>query len=172
MGLAICKKYQPLWTSDANYFILTGGRGSAKSFAVSDFIENLTFESGHTILFTRYTLTAASISVIPEFREKIELEEHEPYFNINLSDIENIRSGSIILFRGIKTSSGNQTANLKSIQNVTTWVLDEAEELQDETTFDKIDESIRKKGIQNRVIIILNPCTKEHFIYKRFSAGI
>lgn len=168
MGLEICKKYQPLWTSKANYFIMTGGRGSAKSFAVADFIENLTFESGHTILFTRYTLTAASISVIPEFTEKIELENHEPYFKVNSSDIENTKSGSIILFRGIKTSSGNQTANLKSIQNVTTWVLDEAEELTDETTFDKIDESIRKKGIQNRVIIILNPCTKEHFIYKRF----
>jgi len=168
MGLEICKKYQPLWTSTANYFILTGGRGSAKSFAVADFIENLTFESGHTILFTRYTLTAASISVIPEFQEKIEMENHEPYFKVNQSDIENIKSGSAILFRGIKTSSGNQTANLKSIQNVTTWVLDEAEELLDENTFDKIDESIRKKGIQNRVIIILNPCTKEHFIYKRF----
>ena len=90
------------------------------------------------------------------------------YFNVNKTDIENKVTGSNILFRGIKTSSGNQTANLKSIQNTTTWVLDEAEELEDETTFDKIDESIRKKGIQNRVIILMNPTTKEHFIYKRF----
>jgi len=168
MGLKICKKYKPLWTSKANYFIITGGRGSAKSFAVSDFTENLTFESGHTILFTRYTLTSASISIIPEFTEKIEIENHDKLFKINTSDIENIVTGSKILFRGIKTSSGNQTASLKSIQNTTTWILDEAEELTDENTFDKIDESIRKKGIHNRVIIILNPCTKEHFIYKRF----
>ncbi|MTV78163.1 PBSX family phage terminase large subunit, partial [Streptococcus pneumoniae] len=34
--------------------------------------------------------------------------------------------------------------------------------------FDKIDFSIRAKGIQNRVILVLNPATKEHFIYKRF----
>jgi len=168
MGIKICTKYKPLWTSTANYFILTGGRGSSKSFTVAKFIENITFEPGHTILFTRYTLTSASISIIPEFTEKIELEEHQSYFNINTSDIENTTTGSKILFRGIRTSSGNQTASLKSIQNVTTWVLDEAEELMDEDIFDKIDESIRKKGIQNRVIIILNPCTKEHFIYKRF----
>jgi len=54
------------------------------------------------------------------------------------------------------------------LAGVTTWVLDEAEELNDEDTFDKIDFSIRAKDIQNRVILILNPATKEHFIYNRF----
>jgi phage terminase large subunit len=47
-------------------------------------------------------------------------------------------------------------------------VLDEAEELIDENTFDTIDLSIREKNIQNRVILILNPATKEHWIYDRF----
>jgi phage terminase large subunit len=40
--------------------------------------------------------------------------------------------------------------------------------LTDEDTFDKIDLSIRHKSKQNRVILILNPATKEHFIYQRF----
>ncbi|MDH3381656.1 MAG: PBSX family phage terminase large subunit [Flavobacteriaceae bacterium] len=161
-------KYKPLWSSDSSLFIITGGRGSAKSFHVSDFCENLTFEQGHTILFTRYTLTSAHISIIPEFEEKIELEGHIPFFNINKTEIVNNRTQSNILFRGIRTGSGTQTANLKSIQNLTTWVLDEAEELTDENIFDKINESVRKKGIHNRVILVLNPPTKEHFIYKRF----
>ena len=34
--------------------------------------------------------------------------------------------------RGLQSSSGDNTANLKSIQGVTCWVLDEAEELTDE----------------------------------------
>ena len=38
----------------------------------------------------------------------------------------------------------------------------------DEDIFDTIDLSIREKGIQNRIILILNPVTKEHWIYKRF----
>lgn len=168
----ISKKYEPLWTSNANYFILTGGRGSGKSFAVADFLENLTFEIGHTILFTRYTLTSAHISIIPEFVEKIEIEGHESHFKVNVQDIENTSTSSKILFRGIRTSSGNQTASLKSIQNTTTWVLDEAEELVDENIFDKIDESVRQVGIQNRIIIILNPTTKEHWIYQRFFEGM
>ena len=172
--IKIHSKYKPLWDSKASYYILTGGRGSGKSFAVSDFIENLTFERGHTMLFTRYTLTSAHISIIPEFEEKIELEGHIGLFNVNKTEIENIKTESKILFRGIRTSSGNQTASLKSIQNVTTWILDEAEELTDEDTFDKIDESVRKVGIQNRVIIVLNPSTEEHWIYKRFfeQAGV
>ena len=66
------------------------------------------------------------------------------------------------------SSSGTQTANLKSLAGVTCWVLDEAEELIDETVFDKIDLSIRSKNAQNRVIMILNPTTAEHFIYNRW----
>lgn len=89
-------------------------------------------------------------------------------FEVNKSEITNKVSKSEIIFRGIKTSSGDQTANLKSLQGVTTWILDEAEELTDETTFDKINLSIRQKGKQNRIILILNPATKEHWIYKRF----
>jgi phage terminase large subunit len=74
----------------------------------------------------------------------------------------------------MKTSSGDQTANLKSLQGTTTWVVDEAEELVDEIVFDKINLSIRTKGTQNRIILILNPATKEHWIYKRFfeEAGV
>ena len=98
----------------------------------------------------------------------------ESEFVITKDEIININTGSKIIFKGIKTSSGTQTANLKSLQGVTTWVLDEAEELTDEDVFDKIDLSIRHKTKQNRVILILNPTTKEHFIYNKFfeSKGI
>ena len=46
--------------------------------------------------------------------------------------------------------------------------MDEAEELNDEDIFDKIDLSVRNKIQENGVILILNPTTKEHFIYKRW----
>ena len=103
----------------------------------------LTYEVGHTILFTRYTLTSAHISIIPEFVEKIEMADLHNDFSITKDEIINLRTGSKILFKGIKTSSGTQTANLKSLQGVTTWVLDEAEELVEEDVFDKIDLSVR-----------------------------
>lgn len=166
--ITINKKYIPLFESESRYFVITGGRGSGKSFALNSFLLLLTYEVGHTILFTRYTLTSAHISIIPEFVEKIEMADLHNDFSITKDEIINLRTGSKILFKGIKTSSGTQTANLKSLQGVTTWVLDEAEELVEEDVFDKIDLSVRNFTKQNRVILILNPTTKEHFIYSRF----
>jgi phage terminase large subunit len=157
-----------VFDNDTRYFICTGGRGSGKSFSIGLLLCILTNEPNHVILFTRYTLRAAGISIIPEFLEKIELLGWQDKFNITKDEIINKQSGSRILFRGIKTSSGDQTANLKSLQGVTTWVLDEAEELTDESIFDKIDLSVRHKNTQNRVIMIMNPSTKEHWIYQRF----
>jgi phage terminase large subunit len=161
------EKYN-LLGSDSRYFVITGGRGSGKSYSLNSFLLLLTYEVGHVILFTRYTLTSAHVSIIPEFIDKIETANLIHDFYITKDEIINKITGSKILFKGIKTSSGTQTANLKSLAGVTTWVLDEAEELTDEDTFDKIDFSIRAKEIQNRVILVLNPATKEHFIYKRF----
>jgi len=164
-------KHQQKWNklgAKTRYFVITGGRGSGKSFEVARFLNLLSFDAGHKILFTRQTMTSAHLSIIPEFQEKIDLMNLNHFFEVNKSEIKNKQSGSEIIFRGIKTSSGDQTANLKSLQGVTTWVLDEAEELTDESTFDKINLSIRQKGKQNRVILILNPATKEHWLYKRF----
>ena len=166
--IKINKKYSPIAESDGRYFIVTGGRGSGKSFSINLLLVLLTYEAGHTILFTRYTLSSTYISIIPEFIEKLELLKKFDDFHITKDEIRNKRSGSKIIFKGIKTSSGDQTANLKSLQGVTTFVLDEAEELTNEDTFDKIDLSVRQQGKQNRVILILNPTTKEHWIYKRF----
>ena len=167
--------YHPLYTDNEKFIILiTGGRGSGKSFNASTFIERLTFEMTeaekivHQILYTRYTMVSAGMSIIPEMMEKIELDGTIKYFKTTKTDIVNKMTKSRIMFRGIKTSSGNQTAKLKSIQGITTFVCDEAEEWTNEEEFDKIMLSIRKKGIQNRIIIIMNPCDSNHFIYKKY----
>ena len=164
----IHSKYKPILSEDSRYFIVSGGRGSGKSFTINALLVKLTYEQGHTILFTRYTLTSAYISIIPEFIDKLELFNCVHDFHITKDEILNKKTGSKIIFRGIKTSSGDQTANLKSLQGITTWVVDEAEELTDEQKFDTIDLSVRQQGKPNRVILILNPTTKEHFIYTRF----
>lgn len=63
--------YKPIYTTDKSIILLTGGRGGAKSFNAQTFAERLTFESGHVILITRYTMTSAEKSIIPEFNEKL-----------------------------------------------------------------------------------------------------
>lgn len=166
--IEVPEKYIPLYTTEKPITLITGGRGSAKSFNATLFAKRLTFEKGHIILFTRYTMSSADKSIIPEVIEKMELDGTEKFFRVNKTEIENKRSDSKILFSGIKTSSGNQTAKLKSIQGLTTFIVDEGEEWQSEEEYDQIRLSIRKQGVKNRVIIIMNPSSSEHFVYQKY----
>jgi PBSX family phage terminase large subunit len=172
-GLKIIDKYKPLFINPpaTRYFLVTGSRGSGKSYTLNLFLLNLTYEEGHVILFTRWTMVSAFISIIPEFIDKIELLNKEDDFEITQNEIVNKKTGSKILFKGIKTSSGVNTANLKSIANVTTLVIEESEEITDQDVFDRIDLSVRDKNKPNRVILVMNPSYKSHWIYKRWVAN-
>lgn len=167
-GIRIHKAYKPLITSKKRYFLLTGGRASLKSTTIHDFSSRLSYEKGHGILVTRYTMASAEKSIIPEFESSIKLNGSFKDFRKSGTKYTNIHTGSFIIFSGIKTSSGDQTANLKSLAGVTTWIIDEGEDFKDESIFDDIDDSIRGNVNQNRIIWVQNPSTKEHFIYKRW----
>ena len=167
--IEINSKFGLLSTKDVRYYIITGGRAGGKSYAINTFLTLLiSNEVNQKVLFTRYTLVSAEKSIIPEFKEKVDVAQAHNEFDIKARSITNKVTGSEILFEGIKGSSGVQTARLKSLQGITVWCLDEAEELTDEKVFDDIDLSVRQQGIQNRIIIVMNPSTREHFIYKRF----
>jgi phage terminase large subunit len=168
MPIKLNSLFKPLYTSKKRYFFLTGGRGSLKSSTVHDFIVRLTYQSGHGVLFTRYTMTAAEKSIIPELETTLKRLGVYNDFHITKTTVTNKKTGSFIYFSGIKTSSGDQTGRLKSIANITTWVIEEGEDFTNEETFETIDDSIRTTTRQNRVIWIQNPTTKEHFIYKKW----
>jgi len=161
-------KYSPLADGKTRYTIITGGRGSGKSFAVSTSLIKETYKDGNTILFTRFTLVNAETSIIPEFIDKIQRLNLESDFVQKGNDIINKITGGRILFRGIKTSVGINTAALKSIPNLKMWVNDESEELVDEVLFDTIDLSIRANDSDCKVWLVLNPPDINHFVYRKF----
>lgn len=168
------EKYEPLWSANYRYAIISGGRGSAKSFTVQTFLRDLTYQPNQKIAVTRYTMTSAEKSIIPEFTGKIESEGLEGHFSLNGRTYTNSTSDSQLYFMGLKTSSGVQTASLKSIEGLTTWSMEEAEELVEDgtdteaNTFDKIDDSIRKKDAELRTILTWNPSNEDSFIFQRF----
>jgi len=166
--ISLNKIYAPLVASDNRYSIVTGGRGSGKSFAITTLLCLMMLEKNRTILFLRQTLTSAHISIIPEFTEKLDMLGISDQFHITKTEIVHKTTGSIILFRGIQTGSKSNTANLKSINGVSVMVVDEAEELTDEETFDRIDLSVRQQGIVNKVILVMNPSRVDHWVFKRF----
>jgi phage terminase large subunit len=166
--IKINAKYKPLFSNERRYNLVSGGRGSGKSYTVALYLLLLTFERDNVILFSRYTMSSVSISVFPEFIDKIKSLEVEHIFQITKNEIINTDTGSRIIFKGIKTGSSLQTANLKSIANLNIIVIDEAEEIPSEEVFDKIDLSARRNDKANKVILIFNPMSKAHWIYERF----
>ncbi|MCF0059958.1 PBSX family phage terminase large subunit [Dyadobacter chenwenxiniae] len=177
MEVALSKKYRPLfqWNKckkddplqKVDTVIITGGRYSQKSFASGLFSCVSAKDFKHRILYTRYTLTAAEDSIIPEFNEKIDILNCNAAFETKKDRIIG-HNGSKIVFKGIKTSSGNQTAALKSLKNFSMFILEEAEEMPNYEGWDKIKKSIRALDVRNLSILILNPATKEHWVYTEF----
>jgi len=148
--------------------ILTGGRGSGKSFEVGDWTVEATLQYDFKTLYTRFTNVSMSDSVIPEITEKIENSGLLDYFTFTNNKYYSNCGDGLISFKGIKTGSHGQTANLKSLKGFNVMVTDEAEEIPDYKTFEKVYYSIRSKDKQNLSILLLNPTTKDHWIYQKF----
>ena len=160
--------------------IVTGGRGSFKSYTVAGLLAIAMVVYEWKILYSRYVMASAADSVIAEVSEKIDLfyyRKKVKQTNTRIvktaekiadeTDYDNKNTPQIV-FKGIKTSSGNQTANLKSLKGFNCFVLDEAEEHPSHDDFIKIKRSLRRRDVQNIAILVLNPTTKTHWIYKEF----
>lgn len=148
--------------------VVQGGRGSGKSHAVATGICCSTYADGYNVLFTRYTMVAAEVSIVPEFAEKIDILGRGGDFEVKRADIVNNVTGGQVLFRGLMQSSKNQVARLKSIHNVKVWVLDEAQELTSKNLYDTIDLSVRTTGARNLIIVVFNPTDVDHWLYAEF----
>lgn len=157
---------------DTRYTLVKGGRGSGKSYAVNTALCMSTYRDPLNILFTRYTMTSAEDSIIPEFRDKVTALQIEEHFRTRATDIVNLSTGAKIIFRGLMASSGNQVAKMKSLHGVKTWVLDEAQELTDSSLFDAIDFSVRTREAPNQIILSFNPTDVHSWIYERFYKNV
>jgi len=158
--LIINPTFQPLFSDsleDLRYYQVYGGRGSGKSFGVALAIVQKTYSDfKHRILYLRQTMSSSEDSTISDIRAAIGMLGLEADFREIKGVITNIRTGSTITFKGIK-STGTQTAKLKSLSGITTLVIEEAEEVEDFEEFSKVDESIRIKGKPLKVILVYNP---------------
>lgn len=183
--IKIPRKYKPLFDlyrakeeqSDSDYWvalrgvdtvIVTGGRDSGKSFTTSTSFCDAAANYNHRILYTRYTLSSAHDSIIPDFNEKIGILGYEDFFHVTKDRILGKHNDSKIVFKGIKTSSGNQTATLKSLKDFSMFVVEEAEEFPTYDEWDKIQLSIRATDVQALNVLALNPASRKHWIYQEF----
>jgi len=160
--------HQLLYTSDQRYVYEKGGRGSGKSFVISDYALRLTYDLNRVVLFLRYTMVSASVSIVPEFETQMANNDCKHEFHISGSEITNKKTGSKIIFKGVRTSSLNQTANLKGVQGLTDVIYDEFEEHPDQDSFDKLDESVRSIIASNKMVLVSNALHKQSWQHKQF----
>ena len=154
--------------SKVDKVIITGGRFSGKSYEVGDWDVEATLQYNYKTLYTRFTNVSMSDSVIPEIKEKIDNNHLNSYFEFANNKFSSRCGDGLISFKGIKTGSGGQTANLKSLKGFNVMITDEAEEIPDYKTFEKVYFSIRSDTRQNLSVLLLNPTTTDHWIYEKF----
>lgn len=146
---------------------LTGGRFSGKSYEVGEVVTEATLQNDFKTLYTRFTNVSMSDSVIPEIKEKIENNDLQKYFEWSNNQCKSLCGSGLISFKGMKAGSSGQTANLKSLKGFNCLVVEEAEEIPDFRTFEKVFYSIRSVDKQNISILLLNPTTTDHWIYNK-----
>ena len=173
--IQISYKFEPLFellddncNTQVDTIILTGGRGSSKSFNVSILSLVGVVDYAWKILYSRFTNVSIKDSIKEEVSGKIEILNYEDKLIDNEYRIESKNGNGFISFKGIKTGSKGQTANLKSLSGFNCFIVDEAEEIPSLETFKKVFYSIRSVDRRNISILILNPTTKEHWIYQEF----
>lgn len=170
--LKIHDTFQPIfWDNedDPRYYQVYGGRGSGKSFTVAIAMIQKTYSNyRHRILYLRQSMSSSEDSTIADVRNAIEIMGAEGDFKESKGVITNVRTGATISFKGIR-SSGTQTAKLKSLSNITTLVIEEAEEVESFEEFSKVDESIRVAGKPLKIIMIYNPTSAiQSWIHKEW----
>jgi len=174
LEINLSPKYEPLFKKPDNVdtYIITGGRFSSKSYSVAIASVIMAATRNHRILYGRYTNVSSKDSTFPEVEEKIKMLNFEHFFDVNQNRIECKSNDAKIIFKGFKAGSSNQTANLKSLTDFSCLIIEEAEEIPDFDTYEKVALSIRGNGVSseepNIKILILNPTTKEHWIYNQF----
>ena len=162
------RKYEELFKQhdEVRYYVITGGRGSGKSFATATWLAWLFNEATMNFLYLRAFLVNASISIIPQFMSQLELLGIADDFRKTKQDIVN-KNGARLYFRGFHTSSSSADANLKSLVNLEVALIDEASEVK-EAEFNRLDLTLRSRQSKPKIALVLNPATKRHWIWKRF----
>ena len=174
MSIRIPEIYTPLFEliegyhKDVTLVIMTGGRYSGKSFIANIALANAMGFNGHKILNARYTMVSAEKSIIPDFKDKLDMLGLTDFYTINKKDISSNFDKSKMWFSGMKAGSNTQDSALKSLSDISLFYVEEASEIPTFEEWEKVDLSVRADNVQAFSMLVLNPTTTNHWIYKKF----
>lgn len=173
----VLKEYEPLYFDDYLTADCQGGRAGARSYSITQHALHEVLHSKTPVraFFLREVHATIYSSVWADFKDRI--SEYEEMHGVDLSSIltwtdnksgentcVNNITGWSITTKGFKVSSGNQTANLKSLAAATHVYIEEADEVS-KSEFLKLKLSLRKQGVDLKIIRAFNPPPKDHWIW-------
>jgi phage terminase large subunit len=177
--MKVLKEYHRLYTE--NYFIADclGGRAGARSYSISQkALHDILHETNFVGFLLRQTHSTIYSSIWKDFNLRI--KEYEEIHKVDLSKILkvsdnnqgentclNLITGGILKTKGFQTSSGQITGSLKSLADATHLYNEEADEV-NEKDFLKVKMSLRKKGVNLKILRAFNPPQKDHWIWKDY----
>lgn len=160
--------YKELFTTDKRYIILMGGRGAGRSTVASQYINTRLIAPGYfRCAIMRYVLGDIRNSIYREITDRAEENEIIDSLEINETQMVVKYGLNTINAVGFKKSSGDQKAKLKSLANYNCVVIEEADETKEED-FMQLDDSLRTMKGDIKIILLLNPPPKNHWIIKRW----
>lgn len=162
MKIFINSKIKKLLTSKKRFLVLWGGRGSGKSYDVSDIliIKSLT-ENSIIILCVKQTQTSIKDSVYGLLKQRIYDHNLESYFEFTDAEIRNKITGSKFIFKGLQAPENT----LKSLSNIKYCWIEEGQTALEET-WRILTPSIRAEGSQ--IFVTFNPRYEDDIVYKEF----
>jgi len=158
--------------SKVDTVLVSGGRDSGKTFGIGCFVGIAAEDYNHRILYTRQTMSSTNNSITRALDNRLALLEIDECFEFANNDYTSKNGKGLISITGQKTSTGTQTAKLKSLEDYSIFITDEGEELTSYDEWQKIKRSIRATDVQCISLISFNPPTKSHWLYKEFYDNI
>lgn len=168
MKQKVNQTFKPLFTESYRYAILMGGRGAGRSTAASQYANaKLVAPEYFRGAIMRYILGDIRNSIYREIIDRATENEILDKLSINDGAMTISYGKNTINAVGFKKSSGDQKAKLKSLANYTTVIIEEADEISEED-FMQLDDSLRTLKSDIKIILLLNPPPKSHWIIRRW----
>lgn len=168
MEVNVNDAYAPVFTGNKRYYILMGGRGAGRSHVASQYgLTKLIEKEYFRCAIMRLVYGDIRNSIYQEIVDRIEEQDLKDTVTCREMPLSIECDGNVINGIGFKKSSGDQKSKLKSLANYNCVIIEEADEIGEEE-FMQLDDSIRKADSDIKIILLLNPPSKNHWIIKRW----
>jgi phage terminase large subunit len=145
-----------------------GGRGAGRSMVASQYAVSKLFGKRYfRCAIMRYIAGDIRHSIYQDIHDRLEETERIGSVEVKENLLTFLWGENKINGLGFKKSSGDQTAKLKSLAGYNCIVIEEADEISEED-FMQLDDSLRTMKGDIKIILLLNPPSKNHWIIKRW----